>query len=62
MEGQLVITLKDGQLSVNGPIDNPVLCYGLLEAARDVIFTRALEAHQKNRIVPASVVPMVPKN
>lgn len=62
MEGTLVITLKDGQLSVNGPIDNAVLCYGLLQAARDVIFMRAMEAAQKNRIVPATIVPMVPKN
>lgn len=28
---------EQGQVSVNGPIPNKVLCYGLLETARDVI-------------------------
>lgn len=34
----LTITLNDqGRLSVTGPIENKVLCYGLLGAARDEI-------------------------
>lgn len=34
----LTITMNDqGGLSVTGPIENKLLCYGLLEAARDVI-------------------------
>lgn len=35
---QLVITLNpDGQLSLSGPIQNKILCYGLLGRARDAI-------------------------
>ena len=35
---QLVITLMDnGQLQVTGPIQDRMLCYGMLEVARDVI-------------------------
>ena len=37
-EIQLVITLKQGQgVEVHGPIQDKVLCYGLLEAAKDAI-------------------------
>ena len=28
---------QTGQIAVNGPLDQKVLCYGLLEAARDTI-------------------------
>jgi hypothetical protein len=35
---QLVITLSpDGNVNVQGPIENKLLCYGLLEAAKDAI-------------------------
>ena len=35
---QLLITLDaDGRVIVSGPVDNKILCYGLLEAARQVI-------------------------
>ena len=34
----LTIELQpDGKVGVTGPIDNKVLCYGMLEAARDAI-------------------------
>jgi hypothetical protein len=34
----LMITLDDvGQVQVNGPIDNRILCYGLLEVAHDSV-------------------------
>lgn len=34
----LSITIDDrGQVSINGPIENQLLCYGLLEVARDTI-------------------------
>jgi hypothetical protein len=26
-----------GNVSINGPIDNTILCYGLLEVARDLL-------------------------
>lgn len=35
---QLVITLTpEGQVQVAGPLNDRVLCYGLLESARDAI-------------------------
>jgi hypothetical protein len=36
---QLVITFDQmtGAINVNGPIQNLVLCYGMLESAKDVI-------------------------
>lgn len=35
---QLVITMTpDGQVQVSGPLQNKVLCYGMLESARDAI-------------------------
>ena len=34
----LAITMTDdGQVQVAGPIENKVLCYGLLEVAKDII-------------------------
>lgn len=32
-----IILQDDGQLMVGGPIEDKVLCYGLLEAAKDAI-------------------------
>ena len=35
---KLTLVLSDnGQVAVSGPIENPVLCYGMLERARDAI-------------------------
>lgn len=35
---KLIIELEaNGQVTVNGPIQNKLLCYGLLEAAKDAI-------------------------
>ena len=34
---QLVITWKPGGVEVSGPIQDKVLCYGMLEAAHDAI-------------------------
>lgn len=36
---QLTITLdeKTGQLQVSGPIENRMLCYGMMDLAKDVI-------------------------
>jgi len=37
---ELILVIKQlpsGQIQVTGPINNPILCYGLLELAKDVI-------------------------
>jgi hypothetical protein len=52
---QLVITLQPGgQMSVTGPIGNKMLCYGMLECARDVI---AAQKSDGPRVQPARVLP-----
>jgi len=43
-QAELRITLTaDGQVQVSGPIGQLVLCYGLLEAARDAIQKHAAQ-------------------
>ena len=40
MADRAVLTItwtQDGQIQVNGPINDKILCYGLLEAAKDAI-------------------------
>lgn len=52
---RLEIILSDnGQVAVNGPIDNRMLCYGLLGVAFDSIqeFNSARLAAAQQRIVP----------
>jgi hypothetical protein len=52
MAAQLVITINDGgKINVTGPIDDPVLAYGMLEVARDCI--RDFNDEQNRRIIPA---------
>lgn len=55
----LTITLDQltGALNVNGPIQNGLLCYGMLEAAKDAI--RNMLAQSDRRIVPASMGPRI---
>jgi len=49
MAAQIVIKLDDaGKLSVTGPLDQKILCYGLLEAARDIV--RLHEAEPPRRV------------
>lgn len=54
----LTITLHDdGKLELHGPIDQKILCYGVLEAAK-----HAVQAHQpqaRPRIL-APVGPIIP--
>lgn len=48
---QLVVTVDDkGALSVSGPLENKVICLGMLELAKD-----AVRAHETPKIQPASV-------
>jgi hypothetical protein len=59
---QVIITMDEttGQVNVNGPLANKFLIYGMLEMARDAI--RDWNKSQESRIVPATTVPMVPRN
>ena len=55
----LVITFDQitGQVGVNGPIQNALLCYGILESAKDAIRKFAQDQAQEKRIQPVTVMP-----
>jgi len=47
---QLVITMTAaGQMNVTGPLQNPLLCYGMLELAKDII--RKMSADNEAKMV-----------
>jgi hypothetical protein len=53
MKTQMVIDMDDkGNVSVNGPLENKLLCYGLLEVARDAV--HAYQVQAAKRIQPVS--------
>lgn len=50
---RLVITVDDsGQMRLDGPIHDKLICYGVLEAAK-----MAIREFQQPRVAPASVIP-----
>ena len=56
MAVQLIISMDDnGQVGVNGPIDNQVLAYGLLMIAHNAIYD--YHKQKENRITPATLIP-----
>lgn len=54
---QLTITLDEatGNIQVNGPIDQTILAYGLLEAAKQAIIDHSKQP--KSLIQPVSMTP-----
>lgn len=57
--------LRTGAVSINGPVGDPVLCYGMLEAARFAVHQHnanaALrEAMRRPSIVPAGALANLP--
>jgi hypothetical protein len=52
---KIIIELINGQVTFNGPLGNKVLCYGLLELAKDIV--RATPVQQSNIIKPNLGVP-----
>ncbi len=53
---QVTITMDDnGQVNVNGPLDNRVLLYGLLETAKDVV--QKFNEDNARRVQPATIMP-----
>lgn len=49
----LTITMdRTGNVNVNGPIENRVLCYGLLEIAKDTLFEFAQKQNSGRIIQP----------
>ena len=55
---KLTITLSpNGRVDVNGPIDNAMLCYGLLEVAKDVIRMHVQKKSESGIVIPRIVMP-----
>jgi len=53
---KLIVEFKEnGSISVNGPIGDKVLAYGMLEAAKDAI--REYNVAQQRLVQPATVIP-----
>ena len=49
-----------GEISVNGPLDNRVLCYGILELAREAVHNRYQQQRKEQQgkiIVPDVGIP-----
>ena len=54
---QLIITLSpDGQIQVNGPIDNKLLCYGMLDSAKDAIRDRLAQQTSEIEIADSGLI------
>ena len=53
----LTITFDEttGKLGLDGPIQNKLLAYGMLELAKDAL--RAFNEQSKQTIIPATIVP-----
>ena len=59
MAQTLTITLTDeGQVTCSGPLTEKILCYGLLEVARDIV---SQQGTQTRVVVPAQGL-LVPRN
>jgi hypothetical protein len=60
----LTITLDQltGAVQVNGPIQNPMICMGMMEMAKQAIHDFAKEQAKGQRIVPAAAMPMIRNN
>ena len=50
-----IVMTDEGQVQVNGPLQNKIMCYGLLMTAMDAI----RDTHDANRrlVQPVSLVP-----
>ncbi len=58
MEIKLVITrLENGQVQVQGPINDKFLSYAMLESARDAIKDHTDALAKEPQIMPVSMVP-----
>ena len=50
---QLTITLEDNVLSMSGPLEHPIICYGLLEAAKEIVREKSAAAKARTVHAPA---------
>lgn len=54
-----ITMFQSGALQVTGPLDNPIIAYGLLEAARDVVRASIEDQQKKNNGKPRIQIPLV---
>ena len=52
-----IVMTDDGQIGFRGPVENKILCYGLLEVARDIISAHGIEKSQVQLVVPQVSLP-----
>lgn len=57
----ITLNLQNGQVSVSGPIDNKMMSYGMLAAAKDAIYDYGKEKANRVQIADPSVLPQLPK-
>ena len=55
MNMTLTIVVKDGQLRMDGPVDNTIACLGVLDLAKAAVRDHARQQHSK--IQPATMDP-----
>jgi len=55
----IVFDQMTGAVNVNGPVENALVCYGMLEAAKDAVRYHAMERAKGQRILPATAVPFL---
>lgn len=48
---------RTNQIGLNGPLDNKVLCYGLLMMAHDILIEHHRKLAEGNRITPVTLIP-----
>lgn len=53
-QAQIIITLfEGGNLNLQAPVSNKLLCYGMLEMAREIITKTDVQAQPQIQVVPA---------
>jgi hypothetical protein len=57
LELHITLDQSNGNLSVNGMIDNPLIAYGLLEMAKQQIIAYLTAKASDQRIQPATFFP-----
>jgi len=53
----LKITLSNGKVLVDGPIEDQILCFGLLEVSKQLIVK--FNADREHMVQPAATVPPI---
>jgi hypothetical protein len=62
---RLVIELepKSGEIGLQGPLENRLLCVGMLELAKSMVLQQQPKApEEKPRVLPVSVIPDLVKS